>query len=367
MRITFCLQRLNLSGGTREALIYARELRDRGHIVHVVTQPPRTRRLRGRIKQFLRGKGFSRSAREPHSSDFLGDQRIMADPTRPDFASHVPDADVVIATWWETAYSVMSLPPEKGRKVYFVQHHEVHDHLPSHISAGSYYLPMRKITIAGWLRDTMRDLYGDPEVPVVHNSVDHDQFHAPPRDRQPVPTIGFMYSRIPFKAADLAIEALGIARREVPDLRIVCFGHPAARPGRELPDNTVYFKTPPQEQLRDIYAMCDGWLMPSHSEGFALPVLEAMACRTPVISTRTGIGPDIIEDGVNGYLVDTGDAEAMARRIVDLVRQDALRWSAMSEAAHACATRWTWKDATDAFEAILQDSVAESRAERKTG
>lgn len=367
MRITFCLQRLNLSGGTRVALIYARELRDRGHVVHVVTNPPRTRQLRSRIKQFLRGRGFSRKAREPYPSDFLGDHRIIADPSRPDFALHVPDADVVIATWWETAYSVMALPPEKGQKFYFVQHHEVHDHLPSHISAGSYYLPMRKITIAGWLRDTMRDLYGDPDVPVVHNSVDQSQFHAPPRERQRVPTIGFMYSRIPFKASDLALEALKIARREVPDLRVVCFGHPTARPGRELPDNTVYFQTPPQERLREIYAMCDGWLMPSHSEGFALPVLEAMACRTPVISTRTGIGPDIIKDGINGYLVGTDDAEAMARRILDLVKQDASDWSAMSKAAHVCATRRTWKDAVDAFEAILLESVEQSRTARKAG
>jgi glycosyltransferase involved in cell wall biosynthesis len=113
--------------------------------------------------------------------------------------------------------------------------------------------------------------------------------------------------------------------------------------------------------------MCDGWLMPSHSEGFALPVLEAMACRTPVISTRTGIGPDIIEDGVNGYLVATGDAEAMARRIVDLLKQDGPQWSAMSEAAHACATRWTWMDAVDAFEAILRESVEQSRMARKAG
>jgi glycosyltransferase involved in cell wall biosynthesis len=286
---------------------------------------------------------------------------MLADYREGGFANHVPDADVIIATWWETAFAVQTLPPEKGRKVYFVQGHEVHAHMPSHISAGSYYLPIKKVTIAGWLRDTLQDLYGASDVPVVHNSVDSAQFYAPPRARRPAPTIGFMYSHTPFKGAQLARTAIAEARRQIPDLQVVAFGASTARAGRELPEGTRYFRQPPQDKLRDIYAMCDGWLMPSHSEGFALPVLEAMACRTPVISTRTGIGPDIIEDGRNGFLVDPGDAHEMADRIVRLLSQDKAAWSNMSEAAHGVASHRTWRDAAREFEAILTAEVGASR------
>jgi glycosyltransferase involved in cell wall biosynthesis len=285
--------------------------------------------------------------------EFLGEDHIIADYRKPGFADHVPASDVVVATWWETAFAVQALPPEKGTKVYFVQHHEVHEHLPAHISAGSYYLPMKKITIAGWLRDTLQNVYGAADVPVVHNSVDHEQFHAPPRPRRLVPTIGFMYAQRLFKGANLAKEAVKQARRKIPDLKVVAFGAPTAREGKELPEGTRYFRQPPQERLREIYAMCDGWLMPSHSEGFALPILEAMACRTPVISTRTGIAPDIIEEGRNGYLVNPGDVKGMADRIVRLLSQDQASWSDMSEAAHTTATRRTWQDAAREFEAIL--------------
>lgn len=85
----------------------------------------------------------------------------------------------------------MTLPPEKGRKVYFIQHHEVHSHLPLHLSAGSYHLPMKKVTISGWLVDTMADLYGDQDVVLVPNSVDLELFQAPERGRQAAPTVGF--------------------------------------------------------------------------------------------------------------------------------------------------------------------------------
>jgi glycosyltransferase involved in cell wall biosynthesis len=169
-----------------------------------------------------------------------------------------------------------------------------------------------------------------------------------------------MYADVSFKGADLAMRAIEEARHKISDLEIVAFGKGAHR-GKELPKGTRYFRQPPQDHLRDIYAMCDGWLMPSHSEGFALPVLEAMACRTPVISTRTGIAPDIIEDGRNGYLVDPGDAAGMADRIFRLLSQDQATWSEMSEAAHAAATRRTWQDATLEFEEIL---LAEARASR---
>lgn len=361
MRINFIAPYAPLAGGIRVVLIYANEFRRMGHTVRVITPPARTPRRRDYLSMTFWRKLLTQRAQPYDPFEFLGPDHIVADYRDPGFASHVPDADCVVATWWETAFAVQALPPEKGAKVYFVQGHEVHEHLPAHISAGSYYLPMKKITIAGWLRDTLQDVYGAADVPVVHNSVDHEQFHAPPRPRRPVPTIGFMYADVSFKGADLAMRAIEEARHKITDLEIVAFGKEAAHGGKELPEGTRYFRQPPQEHLRDIYAMCDGWLMPSHSEGFALPVLEAMACRTPVISTRTGIAPDIIEDGRNGYLVDPGDVEGMADRIVQFLSQDQATWSKMSEAAHTTATRRKWQDAAREFEAIL---LAESGAAR---
>ena len=64
-----------------------------------------------------------------------------------------------------------------------------------------------------------------------------------------------------------------------------------------LPRDTEFHLRPPQDRIRDIYSKCDAWLFGSRSEGFGLPILEAMACRTPVIGTPAGAAPELLGDG----------------------------------------------------------------------
>ena len=148
-----------------------------------------------------------------------------------------------------------------------------------------------------------------------------------------------------------------------PDLRAVCFG--ADRHRREpLPDWVDLHINPPQDRLRTIYGRCDVWLCTSYSEGFGLPALEAMACRCPVVSTRVGGPMDFIEEGVNGHLVDIGDAAALADRAARVLALDPADWQCMSDAALATATRYTWDDATELFERALLRGIDGSRGSR---
>ncbi|HEY6929686.1 MAG TPA: glycosyltransferase, partial [Thermoanaerobaculia bacterium] len=68
-----------------------------------------------------------------------------------------------------------------------------------------------------------------------------------------------------------------------------------------------------------------------------LAALEAMACGVPVIGTRAGGLPEVVEDGVSGFLRTVGDVEAMAEAGLGLLR-DADRWRAFSKAARKRAT-----------------------------
>lgn len=73
---------------------------------------------------------------------------------------------------------------------------------------------------------------------------------------------------------------------------------------------------------------------PSLSEGFSLAVLEAMALGKPVVATRVGGLREAIRDGENGFLVDPGDADAIAARLEQLLADPAFRHS-LGEAARA--------------------------------
>lgn len=359
MKITFVMDGgFGLSGGERVIATYAQQLQNRGHEVFVISRAAQPSNLRQQLRSALKGR-TTRAVLQKRSSHFDSTTipQTLVDHRRSVVDADVPDADVVIATWWETAEWVANLSANKGCKVHFVQHHEVFDYLPRKRVEANYRLPLPKITVAQWLADVMRTRYDAACVSIVPNGVDIHQFHAAPRGRQSIPTVGLMYSTLPWKGGDVSLAAFSMAAQRLPTLRLLAFGD--APPTRELPlpAHAQYVLAPPQSALRHLYAQCDAWLFGSRFEGFGLPMLEAMACRTPVIGTPTGAALDLLADGA-GILVNLEDAEAMARAIEQIYHMPETEWRQMSEAAYTKATRYTWSDATQRFEAALQSAIA---------
>lgn len=355
MRVTFVLPPVNWSGGIRVAAIYAQRLSQRGHEVLVVSPPPPRVPRRRALRMVFTGQGWPRWERlAPSHLDGTEVRHKVLDRYRPVVDADVPDADVVIATWWETAEWVAALSPAKGAKVYFVQHDETQLHgQPVNRVQATYRLPLAKVTIAPWLAELMATEYGDTDVAVVPNSVDAEQFHSPPRGKQQVPTVGFMLSRERWKGSDVALEAIAALRRTWPELRVKAFGELEDPSGEyDLGPNAYYRVRPGQAEMNAIYGGCDAWLFASRSEGFGLPILEAMACRTPVIATPAGAAPALVSSG-GGLLVPMEDAEAMAQAATTILTLDDDAWRARSASAHAIATGYTWNDAADRFEAFL--------------
>lgn len=368
MKITFVLPALGITGGLRVAAIYAEKFIQAGHDVTLVarskSKPSRKRQLYQNLQAFFGNK----KAAAFKDIDFtlvetLRDHLILISKRYPLDPDAIPDADVIIATWWETAFAVSELPPEKGKKIYFVQHHEVHKHLPHHLSHGSYYLPLKKVVIAKWLRETMAERYGDDDTYLVHNSVDMQQFHAPERGRQKVPTLGILYSGNPFKGVDVSLAAIEKVRKVIPNLKVVAYSTGPELPHLPLPPGSELHVDPSQDKLREIYASCDVWLCGSRSEGFHLPIQESMACRCPVVSTRVGGAVESIEDGKTGYIVDVEDSDALAQRLIDVLQLDDEAWKNMSDASLQRVQDYSWDDAARDFLEILQAESTGSQGE----
>jgi glycosyltransferase involved in cell wall biosynthesis len=281
----------------------------------------------------------------------------LVDGRQPIRDADVPDADVVIATWWETAEWVADLSPRKGAKVHFIQHHEVFPGQPIDRVEATWRLPFHRIVISRWLADLARERYGDAHTSLVPNAVDHDQFYAPPRGRAVAPTVGLLYSTVGFKGCDVALAVLNRVARRLPGIKLRAFGGQDPVPELPLPPFATYTRRPPQDKIREIYAACDVWLCASRSEGFHLPPLEAMACRCPVVSTRVGGSVEIVDDGVNGYLADVGDVATLSDRLTAVLELPEPLWVRMSRAAHATAARFTWDESTEQFERTLAAAV----------
>lgn len=359
MKITFLTPYPSMGGGVRAIAMYAQELIKLGHEVTIVSAGPKRIAMHKRVWGLLKGRGWWRPERSKSHFDFIeGVKRIQFEkPTRPP-TRLIPDADVIIATWWQTAEWVAKLPPSKGKPIYFVQHHEVvFNNQPTARVAATYRLPIKKICCAQWLADLMRTQYGDPTATVVPYGIDHTVFTAPPREKNARPTIGFMYALATFKGTDVALRAIEIAKKQVPDLRVLAFGEMIRPLELAVPEYVEFEVQPPQERIAQIYASCDAWLFGSRCEGFGLPILEAMACRTPVIGTPTGIAPEVIGEG-GGMMTKMEDADAMAQAIIEFCGMERDRWRRLSDAAVATAGRFRWDVSARAFESCLKSALA---------
>jgi glycosyltransferase involved in cell wall biosynthesis len=173
--------------------------------------------------------------------------------------------------------------------------------------------------------------------------------------------MGVMYSNTPWKGCDISLKAFEIAAKRIPNLRLVALGSHPLVDHLPLPAHTEFCFQPAQHTLKDLYAKCDAWLFGSRIEGFGLPILEAMACRTPVIGTPAGAAPELLADGA-GILVNMEDPEAMAQAIEQVYQLSNAEWQEMSNRAYDKATSYTLEDAIEQFEAALHRAIEKQKS-----
>lgn len=80
-----------------------------------------------------------------------------------------------------------------------------------------------------------------------------------------------------------------------------------------------------QEDISGLMKIADLFLLPSELESFGLAALEAMSCEVPVIASRVGGLPEVVEDGVSGFLYPVGDVEGMAQGALRILTDEGLR------------------------------------------
>lgn len=112
-------------------------------------------------------------------------------------------------------------------------------------------------------------------------------------------------------------------------------------------------------QLAALYAYARFLAMPSLYEGFGLPIIEAMSCGVPVLTSNTSSLPEVA--GNAGVLVDPFSEEAIADGLARLLADDDCH-ALLAGRARANAQRFTWQKAATEARAILAEAVAERRA-----
>jgi glycosyltransferase involved in cell wall biosynthesis len=366
VRIVFVLPAYprSASGGYKIVYEHGNRLAARGHVVHMVHTRERARpgrrsgppvRQVAQQARFIAGRArdmiWSRRIRQIDWHEI--DPRIRMHYVSDLSASHIPDADVVVATAWWTAIYVNSYPSAKGKKHYFIQNYEIFDG-PSPMVDATWRFPIKKAVISSWLADKAKEL-GVPasEVTYVPYGFDHQKYSIiEPLASRPRRVV-MLYHAAPWKKCLAGIEALELAHEFNQETQAVLFGT-FTRP-RQLPSWIAYERSPSQNQLvRDIYNRASVYLCPSEFEGWHLPPAEAVACGCTIVSTDIGGVRDYAIDGQTALLAALGDTLGLATCVTALLDNNQLRLS-LGNACREVLQKHTWESASRQFEEWLLD------------
>lgn len=127
----------------------------------------------------------------------------------------------------------------------------------------------------------------------------------------------------PVKQVEAVIDIFGRIRSQVPAKLLLVGDGPdldkAGRRARDLGVSDSVVQLGEQEQIVPLLSVADLFLLPSVQESFGLAALEAMACQVPVVASHVGGLPEVIDDGVTGFLHPPGEIDGMARSAVTLL------------------------------------------------
>jgi glycosyltransferase involved in cell wall biosynthesis len=188
------------------------------------------------------------------------------------------------------------------------------------------------------------------------------------------PVVGFVGRSAPNKGALLLLQAMKTVWQWNREVRLVLAGPRAGRVKEvesfvegltEFERNRiVVIDDFPEKDKASIYDSFDVFVLPSIGESFGIAYLEAWMCCKPVIGARIGPTQCVIDEGIDGLLVDPADPQDTTQSIIELL-SDSEERDRMGRSGHAkTIAQFTWDKVTDKVEKLYLELLAAKRASR---
>jgi len=208
------------------------------------------------------------------------------------------------------------------------------------VGSNRSYLPITKFSIEQsdgvtaisryLLKQTLKEFDIKRPIEVIPNFVNCDLYKREPDESLRAqwapggePILMHLSNFRPVKRLTDVVETFALVRAKMP-AKLILIGDGPDRGAAEYLvrkkrlQKDVHFLGK-QDNVFTKLGTADLFLLPSQLESFGLAALEAMACEVPVIATNVGGLPEVVQDGVDGYLVEPGDVQGMARHAIDIL------------------------------------------------
>lgn len=245
---------------------------------------------------------------------------------------------IKVATWWETAEPVFLASLQRGIPVQYVQEFESWFYPDSEAAraavVSSYRPEFAYTTTASYQKAELAEIGID--APIIPPAYDSELFYADgsiTREPNTLLALGRTFFQKNFRQTADAWLSLKDAR---PNLQLFGFEPDVLHDSR-----ASYAVKPSDTEIANLYRTATAFIQTSLHEGFSLPLMEAMACGCPVITTDSHGNRDFCVDEVNCLMAEQGDIEGTARAIQRLLSDPELR-TRLSAAGIETAKRYSW-------------------------
>ncbi len=188
----------------------------------------------------------------------------------------------------------------------------------------------RLIAVSNATAERLRALLPEADVTMIPNGIATAAFASSAHSQDAFVRLLFVGAMGKLKGERDLLEAVHQIAARVPNLRLLLLGHGAETIEElchqyKLEPFIEHLGPVPQHERHAFFRRADFFVLPSYGEGMPIAVLEAMAAGLPIIATRVGGIPELIENGVEGLLIEPGAITALAARIECLTNDQQLR------------------------------------------
>jgi phosphatidylinositol alpha-1,6-mannosyltransferase len=230
------------------------------------------------------------------------------------------------------------------------------------------------VTISKYSQAKILEHYGvaEEKIRIVSNGVDTETFQ--PSDILEAkkqfglgqePTVLFIGSLVARKGLPYLVEAAKKVIKQQANVKFLLVGSGPLRKQIEdsvasagLSGNFVFYGNIPQSQLAATYNSADVFVLPSLQEGQGIVLLEAQACGKPVVAFGVGGAKEAVRAGESGFLLELGDIEGLADKLLKLLGDNALRQNMGAAGRRFVTENYTWELCAKRMLKIYRETLA---------
>jgi glycosyltransferase involved in cell wall biosynthesis len=276
-------------------------------------------------------------------------------------ARFMPNADVVIATAWQTAEWIANYPKTKGKKLQIVYDYEHYKTASSELRqriTKAFKSDTAKIATSPSVVEMLLEATQKQPEYYVSNGIDLKTFQLDTPIDSNRKLVGFPSRPELFKGTKNAVEALATLHPwlEQKGYKVWSYG---GHPPDYLPSWVEYYQRPSEQQLRYLHNQTAVFLVPSHYEGWGLPGAEAMACGAALVSTDNGGVRAYAQNQVTAILCPPQNIEVMAESVKMLLEDQDFRQK-IAYSGYQHIQSFTWEGAVDELEKAIKVEMSKT-------